>query len=58
MFSDDCLRPVLHLWLTFCASTSGVEQAFSKGQSAFTDRQHSANQITEWGYIKLATCMP
>ena len=55
LFSDDCLRPVLHLWLTFSASTSGVEQAFSKGQSAFTDRQHRASQIMEWSYIKLAT---
>lgn len=55
MFPDACLRPVLYLWLAFSASTSGVEQAFSRGQSAFTDRQQRANPITEWSYIKLAT---
>ena len=54
-YPDDCLRPVLYMWFAFCASTSGVEQAFTKGQRAFTDRQASSSAAFEQSVIRLVT---
>lgn len=54
LFPDDSLRPALLRWFAFCASTSGVEQGFTKAQWALTDRQGRAGGILEWSYTKLA----
>ena len=47
------LFPVLQDWFTFVASSSGVEQSFTKGQWAFTGRQGSAYESTEENALKL-----
>ena len=45
----------MYTWFAFCASTSGVEQAFTKAQTAINDRQDSATDTFEWVLAKLAT---
>ncbi len=54
LYPDKAIRVVLQRWFAFCASTSGVEQGFTKGQIAFTDRQERASSNLESAYIKLA----
>ena len=49
----DALFPVLQDYCAFVASSSGVEQSFTKGQWAFTDRQGSASESTEENVLKL-----
>lgn len=52
-YSVDALLPVLQDYCTFLASSSGVEQSFTKAQWAFTDRQGSAFESTEEIVLKL-----
>ena len=50
----DSLVKVLADYAVFAASSSGVEQAFTKGQWAFSDRQGSASLKVEQTALKLA----
>eukprot|EP00959_Pyramimonas_sp_CCMP1952_P271080 5667562-Pyramimonas_sp.AAC.1 len=45
------LRLVIERWLSFCASTSGVEQGFAVGQVAVSDRPNADPQL-ELNYLK------
>lgn len=49
----DALAPVLQDYAAFVASSSGVEQSFTKGQWAFTDRQGKASAAVEENSLKL-----
>lgn len=53
LYPHDCLRPVVERWFAFCASTSGVEQSFTKGQHAFGFKQLGALPQHEWSTLKL-----
>lgn len=52
-YAVDVLLPVLQDYCTFVASSSGVEQSFTKAQWAFTDRQGGALESTEEKTLKL-----
>ena len=52
-YPSDSLRPAIERWFAFCASTSGVEQGFTKGQLAFGCRQEAALPLHESSVLKL-----
>ena len=53
LYPLDCIRPVIERWFAFCASTSGVEQSFTKGQHAFGNKQLGSLPLHKWSVLKL-----
>lgn len=53
LLPDGAIRPVVARWLAFVVSTSGVEQGFTSGMIAVTDRQGNASIELERAYLKL-----
>ena len=49
----DALHAVVRDWQVFTVSTSGIEQTFTQGMQAVSDKQEHCDEETEWAYWKV-----